>query len=261
MPSPVRWRVLGVYWLAQALLLYTVFSAFETTDGLTEMPDSLSAFVLGLGDLAMTRDGVFVLSGIALFTMLQALFVTPVRKPMAGRRGPGVWWSLAVAGLMIGLLTSSLVIALAEAFVTPDDELFSGSFPPPSVVLWGSMAFGWVVATPLLIAFCRRGRRESVLSRISAWLFLGTVVEVVAIIPLDVLVRRRNPCYCATGTYWGLVMCGIVGLFVLGPMVFLPLVHARRKRWYGSRCEVCGYDMTGLESPDRCPECGAGWRA
>src|SRR5262249_35833512 len=128
-------------------------------------------------------------------------------------------------------------------------------------VLFGAaLLLAWGIATPLLIAFCRRGPRESLLARVAAMIFTGTIVEAAAIIPLDVMVRRRTDCYCFAGTLWALILCGSLGVFARGRAIFLPLLARRRKRWYDGRCEVCGYDMRGTMTAERCPECGTGWR-
>ncbi|MDX2131828.1 MAG: hypothetical protein SFY69_07235 [Planctomycetota bacterium] len=193
------------------------------------------------------------------FVGLHVLFLWPIRKPGAAGDGRGIVWSLIVAGLLVGALATGLVLAVGNAVIV----VVGANNPSDEFIGWagaGVLAAGWLVSTPLLIAFTRRGRPESVLQRLSARLFMGTIVEAAAIIPLDVLVRRREDCVCATGTYLGLSLCGAVGLFVMGPAVLLPLLAKRRRRWYAGRCEVCGYDMTTTTGLDRCPECGSGWR-
>lgn len=199
--------------------------------------------------------------GIALlYVALHVLFLWPIRKPGAAGTPRPLWVSLTVAGLLIGVLVAGAALAAAHTVFTIVEE----SIPDDGVVWWGIFGVGvagWIVATPLLIAFTKRGRPESVVQRIAARLFVGTIVEAAAIIPLDALVRRKEDCVCATGTYLGLTLCGAVGLFVLGPAVLLPVLARRRKRWYAGHCEVCGYDMSRTKALDRCPECGSGWKA
>lgn len=194
------------------------------------------------------------------FVGLHVLFLWPIRKPSAAGASRPLWVSLVVAGLLIGVLGAAGVLAASHAvYATTDNDVPSDSF-----VMWGTLGVGvggWIIATPLLIAFTKRGRPESVVQRIAARLFVGTIIEAAAIIPLDALVRRKEDCVCATGTYLGLTLCGAVGLFVLGPAVLLPVLARRRKRWYAGHCEVCGYDMSRTKAVDRCPECGSGWKA
>lgn len=126
--------------------------------------------------------------------------------------------------------------------------------------LLGVLALSWAAFTPLLIAFCRRRPRDTAVSRMASLLFMGTIIEVAAIIPLDVMVRRKSDCYCGEGTFVALLICSVVGFFSLGPAIFLAPAMRRRKRRLSGRCEICGYDMSGVPDVDRCPECGAGWR-
>jgi hypothetical protein len=148
----------------------------------------------------------------------------------------------------------------------PVRSLLGSSRRDEHAELWwgGVMAvffLSWAVATPLLLAFLRRRDHESGLARISSRLFLGSVIEAGAVIPLDVMVRRKASCYCGEGTLWALTMCWGVGTLVLGPAIWLIPLAGRRKRWYAGRCEACGYDMSGCLHAPSCPECGAGWRS
>jgi hypothetical protein len=201
----------------------------------------------------------FVLLPLGIIFALQAVLVWPVRKPRpAARGGVSLWLSMGVAGLAVAAMVGGLLAAGADAA-----WLVSG-VEPDERILWligGTMALAWCVTTPLLVGFCRRHRPESAIGRVSARLFLGTIVEVGAIIPLDVMVRRKTDCYCGQGTFFALILAWSVGLLAVGPAIFLPVLARRRKRWYAGHCEACGYDMAGTPAADRCPECGAGWKA
>jgi len=227
------------------------------------------ALWLGVGDgswpgLSVIAD-VLIDPGFALIVGvwaagvvgLQGLFLFPVRRPIARRDAHmSVLMSLTVAGLASALLLADGAVAAVEVF-TEWEEIAHRSAPWLSLL--AALLTAWAAATPVLFVFSR-GRQESVLGRVSAGLFLGTIIELVAIIPLDVMVRRRTDCYCATGTFLGLTTVGSVGLFSFGPAVLLPLLARRRRRWWSGHCDVCGYDMEGLRGAERCPECGAGWK-
>jgi hypothetical protein len=237
-----RWHFITIYWSIQVVAAYFMAIVFSWVF----LSDALSGVAFWLAPFGVT----------ALILGLQAIFLVPIRRPVVSTRGWPIMMSVVIGGLLIALLVVALGLAVGHV-LDVYDLLDVGS---PGLVLLGVLAAAWAVSTPLLVAFCRRGRREQILQRIAAGIFIGTIVEAMAIIPLDVLVRRREDCICATGTFIGLAICGSVGLFVFGPAIFLPLVLRHRKRWYGRRCSVCGYDMTGLGAVDRCPECGGGWK-
>lgn len=244
----ISWRVMLLMWLAQTFLAWVLpLVVMQQWDD--------------VWDYLVSREAVsFALIVGASLAALQSIFLWPVRKPGLKRTGRSAWTTLGLASfagvaLVIALIASGIETALT-LFNMP--ELLEWK-----TVFWGLVALqavGWATATPLLVAFSRRERQEGTLARWSARLLTGTIVEVVAIVPLDVMIRRKHDCYCAAGTFWALAICGGVGLFALGPAIYLPILMKRRKRWYGGHCEVCGYDMSGTPNADKCPECGTGWR-
>lgn len=249
-----RWVLIGGYWAVQWAALYAGWAALWASSGA-----SFSRVLIDSDYLKWAIPTLVVISG------LQTLFLLPVRKPGTVRDGGWpVWISLGVAGVTMAVLGLAMILALVSLLELGDRHplrfLDHWNGASGAALVLGTLLAMWLVATPLLIAFCRRGGRDGHLARIAAWVFTGTVIEAAAVMPLDVMVRRRNNCYCDPGTFWTLTFCGTVGVFMLGPAVFLPALARRRKRWYAGRCDVCGYDMSGTMSAERCPECGTGWK-
>jgi hypothetical protein len=215
-------------------------------------------------DLMIDPDwAIRTVLAIGLFTGAQAMFLLPVARPSLNlnKRGMPIWLCGIAAGAAIALLWAGAVMAVIGALQVI--ELAGWETPWGRALLIGlgaSSLITWVIAAALVFGFVSRGNREDRVSRLAAMIFLGTVIEAVAIVPLDVMMRRRTSCYCDTATFWALTACGTVGLFVIGPAIFLPLVAKRRRRWYQGKCDACGYDMRGTPGAQRCPECGAGWR-
>jgi hypothetical protein len=238
-----KWCWAGLYWLVQTIIV--LLAPLLIIDG-----------DLNLSALADPGYLLVVLLVAAGLIGLQVIFLWPVRQPAPKEsRGQPLRLSLAVGGLGVAAMVWALFLAGLSLL-----RLMGHG---PNLNEWYlllPLALSWLVATPLLIAFCKRGPRESMLQRIAARLFVGTIIEALAIIPLDVMVRRRTNCYCGEGTYSALLVCTGVGLFALGPCICLPLLARRRKRWYEGRCDACGYDMRGSPHATHCPECGAGWR-
>ncbi len=197
-----------------------------------------------------------------VITAAQAAFLWPVRRPASSEHGRSLWWSIAVAAAGCAALTFGAIGVLFDAArLAGWTDWWLGDRTP---AVWGVIAAGaasWLVWTPLIRSFCESGRRETALARLAARIFLGTLVEVVAMTPLAVMVRRKTNCYCSAGSFGALLACIGVGWFAFGPAAFLPLLARRRKRWYAGHCDACGYDMSGCMGAERCPECGAGWKA
>jgi len=166
--------------------------------------------------------------------------------------------SACVAGCMTALLVFAGVMAIGS-ILDHTTDLDTPTWARATMVL-GPFLIGWIVATPLLLAFIRKQDAETALKRLASLIFIGTAVETLAIIPLDVFVRRKTGCYCSEGTYLALVTLVPLGFVALGPMIFLVAASKRRKRLIEGRCEICGYDMSAIRNAPRCPECGSGWK-
>lgn len=202
------------------------------------------------------------MGGIAAFVAaLQWAYLRPVRSPVAGAKPVRLVWSMLVGGLAVSMLLCALLfvgigvvndILQVRPKVCDDDS--SGW------VLLGLLVFNWAAATPLLLAFARRApSHEDHLRRVASVLFTGTVVEVLSALPLDVLARRREDCWCGRGTLVAVVLGLVAGTILLGPLVFLVLLARRRRRWPMGKCAACGADVGDELRIARCPACGAGW--
>lgn len=220
---------------------------------------TFAAGIIGGWDVLEFSTSIPELRHVIFFGTLigGAIVLTPLLMWRCRETTP-VWISLVIAVFAItGLFTACVLTLLSAA------ELIRGSELPDQtrrVICALPVVVGWMIATPLLIAFMRRGPRDSRLARLASLIFLGTVIETVAVLPIDFVIRKRTNCYCEQGTFWALMILGSVGAFALGPAVYLLPIGRRRRRWLLGRCEVCGYDMAATPKAERCPECGAGWR-
>ncbi len=260
-------RLLAAWWAAQSVLILVVICCavvYERVRFESALAQELARGVRSAASLLHDREFWWWWLGVSVaIALTQLLILLPVRRPAPRWEGHGrsMWVSLLVCSLLIGGAWAALTLALLDVPWLLNIYDWTENRYLPRIMVWGCPVVGWAVATPLVVRFVRRGRREDRLSRIASRLFLGTVIEAIAIVPLDVMVRRKTDCYCEQGTFWAFILCGTAGFAALGPAVLLPLIARRRKRWYEGHCEVCGYDMAGLMRADRCPECGSGWRA
>jgi hypothetical protein len=263
-----RWWVLAGFWLVQAVVIIVLWPIAFVFSWRGDWQRA-GEFFKDFGD----RDyWLCVLPSVAVISLIQAMFVWPVRRPAFGRGGLPARLSLAVAGLCAAMLAVGILMAVREIPWLIERSLSSRTGAPGSInsqdawpmplslAFFAMIGVGWIIATPLLFAFVKTPAREKPLGRLAALMFTGTIVEVAAIIPIDVLVRKKSSCYCSQGSIWALTICGGVGTVFLGPAIWLPLLAKRRKRWYTGHCDACGYDMSGCMKAERCPECGTGWK-
>jgi|GEM_PF-1133851 len=276
-----KWVLLSVFWIAQAIMLYLVQaflyvsqSNLDTTDINGDQTDALiPKGILGqwptldeYWDMLTNAEYLMVASGgILALTIAQMIFMLPCRQPgLASAHGRSVSKSLFIAGGTIGVLVFALIMGIygfSEDALDRSLPMWDQAENHPYIAAGILISISWLVATPLLIKFAKPGPKETLLARLAKKLFIGTIIEIALLIPLDYMVRRKTDCYCWAGTYWALTVCGFVGVFALGPAVFLPILAKRRKTWYGGHCGVCGYDMSASLDAPRCPECGTGWKS
>lgn len=196
-----------------------------------------------------------------LFAGLQWLYLRPIRSPAPAAKPVRLVWSMVLGGLMVSLLLC--VLLLAALGVANDILVIRPYVIEDDAALWAVIAIlvlNWVLATPLLLAFASRSHSaEEHLRRVATVLFAGTLIELLAVIPLDVLARRKEDCWCFRGTLMAITLALVVGLILAGPVVFLVLLARRRRRWPSGKCAACGTDV-GLDLRiARCPACGSGW--
>ncbi|MCH2133372.1 MAG: transposase [Phycisphaerales bacterium] len=216
-----------------------------------------------------------------IISVSQVLFLLPVFrfKPELGGR-KSLRLSMVVAGLGAAILSTGLLMGLMSL-----GQLITGtvkSFPQtlyldaqtaimgqvlvsekealPTLIAAGVLVASWVLWSIVLVLFVKRKTVPEAIRRITGLLFAGTVLEILLVIPLDAMVRRRAECECATGSFQMLLGAVAAATWLLGPGLF-ALVVLRRPAYWGRYCPGCGHAKgpRGKDAPTTCPECGRAW--
>ncbi|MHC5023048.1 MAG: hypothetical protein ACYTGG_03935 [Planctomycetota bacterium] len=210
--------------------------------------------------------------GALAITATQVLFLLPVfrlRAPQGGRSRPLVV-SLGLGAMVAAVLTTGALVGLSELVAS----LVTGRFAESP---WGDggdfldhwwvsllvvvlLLASWGFWSALLLVFSRELWADRALGRLVGLLLGGTILELLVIVPVDVMVRRRTDCYCATGTFYSLSLAAAGILWLAGPGVYFALTSRRRRAWRRDWCARCG-QAKGPSPGARCPECGYQWRA
>jgi len=204
----------------------------------------------------------------AVISLTQYLFLLPVvhLRPPQGTRPQSLTRSLLLGALLAAAITASLGLALVELAGSLlhgnfqedpwGDELLSEVWIWPAlfVMIVGS----WVFWTMLLLIFARRLWADTVLGRLVVMLLGGTIVELLVVLPIDVMVRRRTDCYCAGGTFLSLCVSAVGLLWLTGPGIVFALTARRRGMARKTHCGSCGQSKGPSPGPV-CPECGYKW--
>jgi hypothetical protein len=220
----------------------------------------------------MLTDGSWWLTGLiscAVIAVTQFAFLLPVvrLRPPGGQRGRSLTVSLWVGATVAALLTVALFLAVVElvAGLVQGDQSRSpwgGGEMLDQVWVWPGVlvtAVGsWLVWAGALVVFSRQLWADTLLGRLTLLLFGGTVVELLVVVPVDIVVRRRTDCYCATGTFFALCFSAVALLWLTGPGIVIAATARRRRLARRTHCGRCGHAKGPSPGP-ACPECGYAW--
>lgn len=215
-------------------------------------------------------EGILCLPLPALLVVgTQIIFLLPVfskRLRVAGQ-GRSLKRTICAAGLVGGFLFTGLILSVPELFkvwepvgewITNESEILDGDITALLAVFWASIGVGWLLWLPILFIFARRAGPRRFHERLVVVLLAGTVLETLVIVPIDVMVRRRTDCYCATGTFFALCISIWAWLWLTGPGIVLAITAKRRRLLAETHCVNCGYAKGPSPGPG-CPECGYAW--
>ncbi len=236
---------------------------------------SLLSWLGHLLDLLTDVEWLGVTSLIAVgIAVTQAAFLFPVirMRPPQGERPRSLFFSFAIVALIASGICTAMITGLMElgssvftgAYAdSPWDLLYEyGSDMADSTWLMLSMLIlflaGWGIWSFILFVFTRQMWADKILGRLVGLLIGGTVIELIIITPIDVMVRRRTDCYCATGTFFSLLISSVAILWLAGPGIYFALTAKHRRTWRKQYCGQCG-QRKGPTPGERCPECGYEW--
>jgi hypothetical protein len=158
---------------------------------------------------------------------------------------------------IIGAATMLTLLVLG-VFGSMFELLYLDKVDLPEWSLWGFLAISWIVWSILLWQQLAPRPRFAVLSRLTTYLFTGSLAELLVTVPSHIIVRRRPGCFVGMATMFGILAGLCVMFFSFGPIIFLLFLRPRYRAELGAdghpHCPVCGYDL--FATKERCPECG-----
>ncbi len=251
-----KFRWLVRWWIAQGVGLWLAVPLLPYLAGAD--PSERGWYERSLGDPLYAG---WIAGFTVIFAGLQWLYLRPIRQPVPGAKPVRLVWSMVLGGLMVSLL---LCVLLLAALGVANDILVIRPYVIEDDAAWFAiiaiLVLNWILATPLLLAFASRSHSaEEHLRRVATVLFAGTLIELLAVVPLDVLARRKEDCWCFRGTLLAITLALAVGVILAGPVVFLVLLARRRRRWPSGKCAACSADIGEDLRIARCPACGSGW--
>jgi hypothetical protein len=171
-----------------------------------------------------------VLIYLALLFLTQWWFLSPkniwkVKTTEAARpmKRAAVGAAFAITLLTIGF-AASIVDLITEDFFTELED--PSTFWHYLVLLIPVIV--WLTWSVIFIIYFRQGDHYTRAGKIIRGLIAGSVLELFVAVPI--YATRQEECYCARGSYAGLVFGGTVLLWAFGPAIFLLFIRERQRR-------------------------------
>ncbi len=132
--------------------------------------------------------------------------------------------------LSIGLLATILEVGGHWSRLSTHDVIRGTGYP--EVVqdfraLWVVMAVVWMFWTTILAGYFRTVDHRTAVSKVLRWVLAGSVLNVLAAAPVQA--TKSGDCYCARGSYTGLVFGLTAALWLFGPAVLLLYYRELRR--------------------------------
>lgn len=224
------------------------------------------AFITGLRNSvfsSQSNTGFYVMCDGALLLgivlVAQWAFLRPGRGLTVSltKTGRPMTSAVMAAALMAMFLSLALLATLLELFDGWDNAWADGQ----PWALWTGMVVVWMAWAMVFAKYWRDGDRYTQLSRMIRWLLAGSVLTLIIAAPAQAYATRNRDCYCARGSYTGLVLGGTVLFWLFGPGIVLLFLREkyRAQKLSTALCGQCGYDLKGSirAGKSECPECGA----
>ena len=165
--------------------------------------------------------GVFVLGQFVLLS----LSVDTSQKRMR-RRSPIVLSAITV-GLFLMVVTGAILLSSLVALKLDNDVPVLGTLARILVLIF----IPWIVWSVLFYLLYKNS--DDPVTRAVAWLFRGSVLELLVAVPSHVIVRRRHECSAPIATGFGIASGIAIMLMSFGPSVLL-LFKKRMEQYDGS---------------------------
>ena len=257
-----RWALLvigiPIYTVALMVLMTIAVEALEQTEWADLAPHQ---FVLHIVEIIGDGDW-WVTAGVPAASIVgsQIVFLVPVfsKRPPRDERSRPLLLSLVIGAAIAAMLTFALLLGVGEFIETVLEASLDLDDALATTLLVATVLGSWVFWSAILLIFSRSIWADRALGRLVGLLLGGTLLEVLVVLPLDIMVRRRTDCYCFAGTFFALCLAVIATLWLAGPGVVIALMSKKHRLWRETHCERCGY-AKGPSPGAKCPECSYAW--
>ena len=222
---------MGLAWLAGVLIM-------TEEDAVQVAPAWLVYLLTGGVDGDEDLQIAYTLVFLGLIVFGQWLFLRPRRnwQVQLAESGRPMKTALVTAAFLAMLLTGGLILTLLDIF-NPDtathvfDELDGNAGHTGALIgfyLTGLLL--WLLWSIIFYIYWRQSEQTTRLGRMVAGLLGGSILEFIVAIGVYAWNPHNDDCWCARGSYTGLVFGATVMIWAFGPGLILLFLKKRRDR-------------------------------
>lgn len=196
----------------------------------------------------------------AMHAAAQVAFVAPlVGAPRLSGEGIPLRISVFGASMIGGLIAVGMLLVPSQLLLIAfsDSATIDGLGQLGELLLLPSVFLAWIISGAVWMIVLRkvgRSRDPNGIAGLLRMLLVGTSIELALSIPVYLLARRRESCYCGLPTFYSIIAGTAALVWMCGPWAVLWLTRGYRRGWRRHQCVRCGYPRH-TESI-RCSECG-----
>ena len=221
----------GLFWLAGELL-------FTHAEAVRVAPAWL-IYLLTVGvEAGEYTTIVYIPVFLGLIIIGQWLFLRPRSdwRVQLAESGRPLRTAVATAAFLAMLLSGGLILTLLELFKPGlPGHIFDGldgnrEYTGPLVWFYLTGLLLWLLWAIIFYVYWRQGRQTTRLGRMIAGLLAGSILELFVAIGVYAWNPQKEDCWCARGSYTGLVFGATVMIWLFGPGLLLLFLKKQRDR-------------------------------
>lgn len=218
--------VAGLWWLGSPLVVDG-----DGDDGTERIIPTLflpTAFLGGFRDLdSKLAYGVYLTIFLGTLLLTQWMFLRPRRgwKVRMAETSRPMKTAVAAAAFMAMMLSFGLMATMLELL---QPEVWEGAIEDGWMV--GIVTILWILWAITFYIYWRGGDRFAQLRTMIKGLIVGSVLELFVAIGVYVWNPHEEDCWCARGSYTGLVFGATVMIWAFGPGLLLLFLREKQRR-------------------------------
>lgn len=165
---------------------------------------------------------VLILAPVILFTQFLMVSATSKVNFCGAHAKNAIWIPAVIGGLLFAILSFGFIIGLAEVLYLNSSQL--------TIILCLLIPISWIVWAIVFFLRYRGTNPDSATGKILRLVLAGSVLELIAMLPMHILASSRGGCFAGLFTALGLSVGVCVAFWAFGPGIILLFIRHYKKQ-------------------------------